>query len=55
MGFDKNNQPLLQPQKKTTKVNFGVVGGVLLFLVIGFIVFYWFLHHHPQSGQITGP
>ena len=43
MGFDQNsNKPPVNFRKWTTKVNFGVVGGVLLFLVAGALIFYWF-------------
>jgi hypothetical protein len=36
MGFDNNdNARIIEPAGKTTKVNIGIVVGVLLFLVIG--------------------
>ena len=47
MGFDKNSpQPLVQPQKRTTKVNIGMVIGILVFFVIGAFIFRWFYIHH---------
>jgi len=39
MGFDQNStQPLVNPHKWTSKINLGMVVGVLVFLVIGAIV-----------------
>jgi hypothetical protein len=47
MGFDKNDpQPIIQPAKKTTKVNIGMVVGVALFFVIGGIAIAIMHHLH---------
>jgi hypothetical protein len=36
MGFDKNDpRPIVQPAKKTTKVNISLMVGVLIFFIIG--------------------
>jgi hypothetical protein len=47
MGFDKNDpRPIVEPAKKTTKVNISLAVGVVIFLVIGVvaIVLYDRLH-----------
>jgi hypothetical protein len=47
MGFDQNDpRPIVQPAKKTTKVNISIVAAVLIFLVIGAGAFVVFAHHH---------
>ena len=47
MGFDKNSpQPLVQPQKKTTKVNISMIIGILLFFVAGGFAIRWVYLHH---------
>jgi hypothetical protein len=47
MGFEPQTagQPLVNPRKRTTKVNFAVAAGVLLFLVIGIGYTAWVSHH----------
>jgi hypothetical protein len=45
MGFDKNDpKPIINPAKKTTKVNFSIVIGVFVFLAIGFAAMAVFEH-----------
>lgn len=42
MSFDKNNAgPIVQPQKRTTKVNISLIAGVLIFLAIGAAAVVW--------------
>ena len=43
MGFEPQtaNKPLVDVHKRTTKVNLGVVIGVILFLVVGLAVAIW--------------
>lgn len=51
MGFDQNSDlPLIQPRKRTTKVNIGMVIGVLLFFVIGGVVLAWF-YRNPEEAE----
>ena len=50
MGFDQNSDlPVVQLQKRTTKVNVGIIVGVILFLVIGGVVLAWFSLHPSQA------
>lgn len=50
MGFDKDsNLPLVQPQKQTTKVNFSIVIGVLIFLALSAGVIVW-LSNNPHEA-----
>jgi hypothetical protein len=50
MGFDQNsNQPVVQMQKRTTKVNVGIIVGVIVFLVVGAAAVMWFWLHPPQT------
>ena len=50
MGFDQNsNQPVVQVQKRTTKVNIGIIIGVILFFLIGAAAVMWFWLHPPQT------
>jgi peptidoglycan/LPS O-acetylase OafA/YrhL len=52
MSFDKNHQSpdkLVDTHKRTTKVNLGVVIGVVLFFVIGGIVLWSVLRNPPQT------
>jgi hypothetical protein len=47
MGFDNaNNGPIVQPAKKTTKVNFSLAAGVLIFIAIGFAAIAWMRFFH---------
>lgn len=49
MAFDKDSTlPLIQPQKRTTKVNFAVVIGVLAFLAICAGVVVWLDRSTPD-------
>jgi hypothetical protein len=46
MGFDKNDgQPLVQPRRWATKVNFAIVLGVIIFLALGFLAISWMRSH----------
>lgn len=50
MSFDQNSDlPLIQPHKRTTKVNFGIVVGVLLFFVIGGAFLLWFQRNPDEA------
>ena len=50
MGFDKDsNLPLVDPQKRTTKVNFSVVIGVVVFLLFTVSVVIWYSKNQPTS------
>jgi hypothetical protein len=47
MGFDNSNSgPLVQPAKKTTKVNISLVVGVLVFFLIGGAAIAWMQFFH---------
>jgi len=47
MGFDQNDaKPIIDPAKRTTKVNIGVAVGVLLFLAIGAVAIASYAHIH---------
>lgn len=50
MGFDKNtpDKPLMDVEKKTTKVNLWVGAGVLAFILIGIL---YFAYTHRHSGE----
>jgi len=54
MGFDQNDdRPIVQPRRWGTKVNFGIVGGVLLFAVFGFLAMHWMQRNKDQvTSQI---
>jgi hypothetical protein len=53
MGFDANSdQPLIQPKKRTTKVNFAVVIAVLVFFAISAVALYWF-SRNPERAVPT--
>jgi hypothetical protein len=48
MGFDKDDsRPIIVPSKRTTKVNFSLAAGVVIFLAIGMaaVAFYARYHH----------
>jgi len=53
MSFDaKGDQPLIQPRRWATKVNFALATGVVLFLILGFLGIFrmrW-RHNHPPDG-----
>jgi hypothetical protein len=52
MGFDQNdNQPIVVPAKRTTKVNIGIIVGVLVFFVIGGLGIAWIWHHQDENAQ----
>jgi len=58
MSFDKNHQSpdtIVNVHKRTTKVNLGVVAGVLLFIVAG-VLAVWFTARNPPEtpAQATG-
>lgn len=47
MGFDKDDsQPIIQPARKTTKVNLAMIAAVLIFLALGAVAIYWMRTHH---------
>jgi hypothetical protein len=47
MGFDKNDSgPIVEPAKRTTKVNIGLVAGVVVFLGIGIAAVCWMRAAH---------
>lgn len=53
MSFDQySDLPLIQPKKRTTKVNFGIVIGVVLFLVVSFAALLWYARN-PHLAQPT--
>ncbi len=50
MGFDKDsNQPVVQMQKRTTKVNVVIIVAVVAFFLIGAVAVMWFWLHPPQA------
>jgi len=50
MSFDKDsNLPLINPQKRTTKVNFAIVIAVVIFLAICAGVIVW-LNGNPHEA-----
>ncbi len=52
MAFDKDSaeQPLVQPQKKTTQVNMGMVVAIAIFFTIVGIVL-WNVSRHPEETR----
>jgi hypothetical protein len=47
MGFDQNDaRPIIQPAKKETKINIGMVVAVILFFVLGGIAIAWMKSAH---------
>jgi hypothetical protein len=47
VAFDKNDpSPLVQPEKRTTKVNFSIVAAVVVFVLIGIGGIIWARHIH---------
>ncbi len=51
MGFDKDsNLPLVNPQKRTTKVNFGIVVGIVIFLLGTAGVVIWYSNNPPHTA-----
>ncbi len=54
MGFDKDDtRPVMDVQKRTTKVNISMVIGVLLFFIVAGIVV-WALVIRPSAGGDAG-
>ena len=52
MGFDQNdNQPIVVPAKRTTKVNIVIIAAVLVFFVIGALGIVWIWHHQDENAQ----
>jgi hypothetical protein len=53
MGFDQSGpRPLVvTTEKKTTKVNIGVIVGVLVFLVLGACGVIWIAQHPHENAQ----
>lgn len=56
MGFEPQTagQPLVNTRKRTTKVNFAIVLGVLLFLIIG-VGFAVRASRRAEKGEPQGP
>jgi len=52
MAFDKDTPelPLVQPQKKTTQVNIGIVVGVVIFFIIVGVVL-WKVVQNPEKTR----
>jgi hypothetical protein len=49
MPFDQNdNQPILQPAKRTTRVNLSMVAAMLIFLALGAAGICWMRFGHAQ-------
>ena len=47
MGFDQDDpRPIIQPAKRTTKVNISLVVGVIIFFIIGLAAIIWFKTNH---------
>ncbi len=47
MGFDQNDpRPIIEPAKTTTKVNFSLIVGVLIFIAIGAASIAWMRSVH---------
>jgi hypothetical protein len=52
MSFDKNDgQPIVVPAKRTTKVNIGIIVGVLVFFGMGAFGIAWIWHHQDENAQ----
>jgi len=50
MGFDQNErQSLIHPRRWGTKVNFGVVLGIIVFLILGFIM----INHFRSRAKVA--
>lgn len=49
MSIEKTSSgvPEIDPKRRTTKVNFGIIAGIVLFLVIAAGVMVWFSAHAP--------
>ena len=56
MGFEPQTagQPLVNPRKRTTKVNFAIVASVVLFLIIGIFYAVW-VSRQAKNGEPLGP
>ena len=57
MGFDKNTEgkPVVQFEKRTTKVNIAMIVGVVLFFIFGAIGMAWLHHRAPDHGGTLQP
>jgi len=57
MGFDQDNtRPIIvTTEKRTTKVNIGIVVGVLLFLFMGAFAMGWIWLHAPEPAPAAAP
>lgn len=50
MGFDQDvSQPIIRPDRKTTQVNFVIVGAVLVFLLLGAGAIIWIKVRHGHA------
>jgi flagellar basal body-associated protein FliL len=60
MGFDKDSTlPIIDPHKRTTKVNFSIVIGVIVFLIASAGVVIWYSNNPhtaaPKEEQTKAP
>jgi hypothetical protein len=57
MAFDKNTagQPIIQADKRTTKVNIWVVVGVLVFLLLGVLTLVHVRNNPPMTTHDSLP
>jgi len=57
MGFEPQTagQPLVNVRKRTTKVNFSMILGVLVFLVIGISVILWAARRESLGEPVVQP
>ena len=57
MGFEPQTagQPLVNVRKRTTKVNFSMILGVLVFLVIGISVILWAVRRESRGEPVVQP
>jgi len=51
MGFDQDSDlPIIQPQKRTTKVNFAMVASILIFFFATAAVAFWIWRNSDESA-----
>lgn len=54
MGFDKNDsQPLIRPRRWSSKINFAMAFGVIVFLGIGIVGICWMHSHRPADANVV--
>lgn len=51
MGFDENtkDRPLIEPRKKSTRVNFWIAASIVAFLLIGGFYYFHTASHQEQT------